>query len=206
MVGVSESSFPWGGIIILSWWVLASISVDRSLTSVMDKTSLPLSILLASWLSPLNREVSPHQSAEEGDMIWIILFKNEMRMGKPCWRMTAPRKSQLQPCAWDHQGNLFPKHCTGWWLETEGTWLICTTPWVEKHIIQERLDCHNCPWQECLFSEALSLHFRLALCSSQDLKNNLNTGCHQCYISLSLSKCDWFAKIKPKFMISSKGS
>lgn len=62
------------------------------------------------------------------------------------------------------------------------------------------------PRQDCLSSEAFSLYFGLSLCPSQDLQNIHNTSCQECYISLSLSKYDWLAKIKAKLMISSKGT
>ena len=60
----------------------------------MDKASLPLNILLVSRLSHLSREGSPHQGAEGWDVIWIIWFKNEMRMGELCCQSDAEGRQQ----------------------------------------------------------------------------------------------------------------
>lgn len=119
-------------------WELASILLilTTAWTDRWVEASSPLHILLVSRLSHLSREGSPHQGARKETWSgsfglkmrweWVncavrVMLKDDSSMQKAtaALGMGSPRKS-------------IPKQCTGWRLETEGMWRICTTPLIEK--------------------------------------------------------------------------
>lgn len=126
-------------------WELASILQERPQSLLIPTTawtaqgvraSSPSHVLLVSGLSHLSREGSPHQGAVKEPWSgsfglkmrweWVncavrVMLKDDSSMQKATAAlfMASPRKS-------------IPEQCTGWWLETEGTWRICTAPSIEK--------------------------------------------------------------------------
>lgn len=128
---------------LTSQWELASILQERCqslliLTTAWTvrwvKASSLLHILLISWLSLLSREGSLQQGAEE---TWSGSFSLKMRWE---WVNCAVRvmlkdynsvqKATAALCMGSPRKSI-PEQCPGWWLETEGTWRICTTPSIE---------------------------------------------------------------------------
>lgn len=129
-------------------WELASILQERhqsllivttAWTDRWVKASLPLHILPVSLLSHLSREGSPRQGAEKETWSGSFGLKMRWEWVNCAVRVVLKDDSSMQKataalCMGTAKKSI-PEQCTGWWLETEGTWWICTTPSIEKHLI-----------------------------------------------------------------------
>lgn len=147
-------------------------------------------------------EVLPQQYPDCPEDVTFEMQRTEVPLPKPCLSDWSSRHSQ--PLLWGEAGKLGPPGSVGW--ITQQLQMDTTSPFFPPSGFGLQIRLPQLPGQDCLSSEAFSLYFGLSPCPSQDLQNIHNTSCQECYISLSLSKYDWLAKIKAKLMISSKGT